>query len=86
MTPTVFRAKCHRLMDEVAETGRAIVIAKRGKPVARLVPCRSKPRNLFGTDRDRIRILGDITAPIDIESDAEVDTNLLLDPRSSRLA
>ena len=38
MAATEFRARCYGLMDEVAETGREIVITKRGKPVARLVP------------------------------------------------
>ena len=38
MTATEFRAKCLRLIDEVAETGREIVITKRGRPVARLRP------------------------------------------------
>ena len=40
MSATEFRAKCLALIDEVAETGREIVITKRGKPVARLVPVR----------------------------------------------
>ncbi|MYB77777.1 MAG: type II toxin-antitoxin system Phd/YefM family antitoxin [Chloroflexi bacterium] len=38
MSATEFRARCYRLMDEVAETGREVVITKRGRPVARLVP------------------------------------------------
>jgi prevent-host-death family protein len=33
-----FKAKCLLLMDQVAETGRSILITKRGQPVARLVP------------------------------------------------
>jgi prevent-host-death family protein len=32
-----FKAKCLRLIDEVAATGEPIEITKRGKPVARLV-------------------------------------------------
>ena len=40
MTPTEFRAKCYRLMDEVVETGREIVITKRGELVAWIVPLR----------------------------------------------
>ena len=42
MAATEFRARCYRLMDEVAERGQEIVITKRGKPVARLVPLRSE--------------------------------------------
>ena len=34
MAATEFRARCYRLLDEVAETGREIVITKRGRPVA----------------------------------------------------
>jgi len=33
-----FKAKCLGLLDEVAETGEPIVITKRGKPVARVLP------------------------------------------------
>jgi prevent-host-death family protein len=33
-----FKAKCMAVMDEVAATGEPVVITKRGKPVARLVP------------------------------------------------
>jgi prevent-host-death family protein len=33
-----FKAKCLKLMEQVARTRRAIVITKRGKPVAKLVP------------------------------------------------
>lgn len=38
-----FKAKCLQLMDDVAETGDTIVVTKRGKPVARLVPVAAKP-------------------------------------------
>ena len=51
MSATEFRAKCLGLIDEVAETGREIVITKRGRPVARLVPFRRKPETLFGLNR-----------------------------------
>ncbi|HSI98154.1 MAG TPA: type II toxin-antitoxin system Phd/YefM family antitoxin [Gaiellaceae bacterium] len=33
-----FKAHCLGLLDEVAETGAEIMITKRGKPVARVVP------------------------------------------------
>ena len=38
MAATEFRARCYGLLDEVVETGREVVITKRGKAVARLVP------------------------------------------------
>lgn len=44
VTATEFKAKCLRLLDEVNRTGGELVISKRGKPVARVVPEReAKP-------------------------------------------
>ena len=67
-------------MDEVAATGREVVITKRGRPVARLVPFRRRPGAPFGSYRDQIRIHGDIGAPIDVEWDAEVNPDRVLNP------
>ena len=55
-----FKAKCLKLMDEVAETGDEIIITKNGKPVSRLVPYREKPESWFGRDRGKLKILDDI--------------------------
>lgn len=65
-----FKARCLKLMDEVAETGREIVITKNGRPVSRLVPHVERPKSLFGIDKGKIEILGDIIEPIDVEWDA----------------
>ena len=66
-----FKAKCLSLMDEVARTGEPVVITKRGKPVARLVPhSRKRPASPFGLHRGQIEIIGDIMSPIDVEWDA----------------
>ena len=69
-------------MDQVAATGREIVITKRGRPVARLVPFRPALGSWFGRDRDIIKIHGDIGAPIDVEWEAEVDPDRVLNPLS----
>ena len=70
-----FKARCLKLMDEVAESGEEIVITKRGRPVSKLAPYRKKPKTLFGIDRGRIEILGDIGEPIDTEWEAETGKN-----------
>ena len=70
-----FKAKCLQLMDEVAATGEEIVITKHGRPVSRLMPYREKPKSIFGIDRDKIVILGDIMEPIDVEWEAESGRN-----------
>ena len=62
-----FKAKCLKLMDEVAETGEEIVITKNGRPVSKLVPYQKKPKAPFGRYRDQIRILGDIVSPMPAE-------------------
>ena len=75
MAATEFRARCYRLIVEVAETGREIVITKRGRPVAQLRPIRPVRKTPFGRDRDIIKIHGDIEAPLDVEWDAETGKN-----------
>ena len=62
-----FKAKCLKLMDEVQETGQEIVITKYGRPVSRLVPYRKRHQLVFGRNRDKIRILGDIVSPMPVE-------------------
>ena len=62
-----FKAKCLKLMDEVAESGEEVVITKNGRPVSRLTPYRGKPQLAFGRNRDNIRTLGDIVAPMPAE-------------------
>ena len=59
-----FKAKCLKLMDEVAKTRESITITKRGKPIAKLVPIESETRSLFGYMKGTVTILGDIVSPI----------------------
>lgn len=61
-----FAARCLELLDELAEHGGEIVITRDGHPVARLTPCPEPSKPLFGRNRDNIRILGDISEPIDV--------------------
>ena len=66
-----FKAKCLKLMDEVAESGEPLLITKNGKPVAELGPVTRKRRSLIGAHEGQIKILGDIISPIDVEWEAE---------------
>jgi prevent-host-death family protein len=65
-----FKAKCLELMDEVARTGKSVIVTKRGRPVAQLSPVRRKVRSARGILKGRIKILGDIISPIDVEWNA----------------
>ena len=61
------KAKCLKLMDEAAESGKEIVITKNGKAVAKLSPFRQNPDAIFDIDRDIIQIHGDIVSPMPAE-------------------
>ena len=80
MKASEFKAKCLKLMDEVAQTGDEIIITKNGQPVAKLAPYRERPKSWFGRDRDKLRILGDIISPIDVEWEADSDPDRVLNP------
>jgi prevent-host-death family protein len=58
-----FKARCLELMDQVRDRHHEIVITKRGKPVAKLVPYEEKSRDIFGYAKGSIVIHGDIIEP-----------------------
>ncbi len=65
-----FKAKCLKIMDEVAATGEPVIITKNGVPVGQLVPIGKRPADLFGAMKGSVIITGDIISPIDVEWDA----------------
>lgn len=61
-----FKAQCLAIMDEVQAKHEAVVITKRGKPVARLVPVEQEKDDIFGflKGKGKIEIKGDIVSPV----------------------
>jgi prevent-host-death family protein len=55
-----FKAKCLRLLDQVDETGETLVITKRGRPLAKVVPVSPQKRSLRGSWKGLVHIKGDI--------------------------
>jgi prevent-host-death family protein len=56
-----FKAKCLKLLDEVAATHEPLVITKRGRPVAKLVPIEDDTtESRFGYLRGTVTVLGDL--------------------------
>src|SRR5579859_3298404 len=51
-----FKAQCLKLMDEVRDRHCEIVITKRGKPVAKLVPFEDKRPDIFGYMKGTVRL------------------------------
>jgi prevent-host-death family protein len=63
MPAAQFKAECLALLDRVAETGESLVVTKRGRPVAQVVPMEGKkPKSLRGS----VREIGDIVEPVDV--------------------
>ncbi len=58
-----FKAKCLRLLDEVQRTRKEILITKRGRPVARLLPV-GEVSPILGRMRGSAEIAGDLLAPV----------------------
>lgn len=68
-----FKAKCLKLMDKVEHDRIQLVIKKRGRPIARLVPFDEQPPSLFGYMAGTGTIAGDIVASFDLKWNAESD-------------
>jgi prevent-host-death family protein len=60
-----FKAKCLKVMDRVNKTREPVLITKKGRPVAKLVPVDPKPEDFLGCLAGMIEIVGDIESPIE---------------------
>lgn len=71
----IHEAKTHlsRIVDDVA-AGAEVIIAKAGKPMARLVPLAGAPhRKKFGALKGRIMVPDDFNAPLPAEVLDEIE-------------
>ena len=59
-----FKARCLQVMDQVSSTRTSVVITKRGKPIAKLVPVDQSRSEVFDSLKGKIEVLGDIVSPI----------------------
>ncbi len=58
-----FKAHCLAIMDEVQAKRQAVVVTKRGKPVAKLVPVEKEKDDIFGFLKGKGKITGDVVSP-----------------------
>jgi prevent-host-death family protein len=63
MAAGAFKANCLAVMDEVQTKRLTVVITKRGKPVAKLVPVEPHVDDIFGFLRGKGTITGDVVSP-----------------------
>jgi prevent-host-death family protein len=66
-----FKAKCLSLMDDVAKSGEEIVVTKNGKPVSKLVPIKSKPREVYGLHRGMWQLMDELVEPVNENWDGD---------------
>ena len=59
-----FKVHCLAIMDEVQAKRQAVVITKRGKPVAKLVPVEKEKDDIFGFLKGKGKVTGDIVSPV----------------------
>jgi prevent-host-death family protein len=81
-----FKADCLKIMDEVARTGRPVVVTKHGKPIVQLVPAPRSVNSYFGHMKGTVTFKGDIAAPLDeVWSALSADEDKLLkSPRRAK--
>ena len=70
MSAAEFKAKCLDVLDQVAARHEPVVVTKRGRPIAQVVPLIKRPKHLWGAMKGEIEIRGDIVSPLGIEWEA----------------
>lgn len=63
MSAGAFKTHCLAIMDEVQAKRETVVITKRGKPVAKLVPIDSGKDDIYGYMKGLGKIKGDVVKP-----------------------
>ena len=58
-----FKVHCLAIMDEVQAKRQAVVITKRGKPVAKLIPVEKEKDDIFGFLKGKGKVTGDVVSP-----------------------
>lgn len=67
-----FKSKCLKIMDDVNLYHEVVVITKRGKPVAKLVPYSEVPeKSVFGYMENSVQFKDDIIESLDEVWDAD---------------
>jgi prevent-host-death family protein len=57
-----FKATCLAVLEDVKKHKKRVLITKRGKPIAEVVPYESKEKRI--PLKDTVRFVGDIVSPV----------------------
>ncbi len=76
VTISKFKATCLSLLGSLKDTGRSILVTRRGKPVALITPPPkpNKPKSWLGMFQSEGKIVGDVISPVIKENQWEVLT------------
>jgi prevent-host-death family protein len=66
-----FKARCLSVMEDVRATKEPVLITKRGRPVAKLVPPDASSDDFIGRLKGLVKVVGDIESAIEPPEDWE---------------
>lgn len=68
-----FKATCLAVLERIRTTGQPLLVTRRGKPIAQILPPppERSARSGFGSMKGTIRILSDIVEPVSSEEEWE---------------
>ena len=82
MPAGAFKVHCLAVMDEVQSKREAVLITKRGKPVAKLVPVEKEKDDIFGFLKGKGKNdLGDIVSPASARRSGAISIDPARHPR-----
>ncbi|HEV8129605.1 MAG TPA: type II toxin-antitoxin system Phd/YefM family antitoxin [Acidobacteriota bacterium] len=60
-----FKATCLKVLKDVKESGKPLLVTKRGEPIAQVIPppAPDRPRSWLGCMRDSGKIVGNVIKP-----------------------
>lgn len=67
-----FKTYCLTIMEDVRTTRNPVLITKRGRPVAKVVPVDNAKDDFIGRLEGVVRVVGDIESPIEPPESWEV--------------
>ena len=62
LTVSKFKATCLAVVEEVAKSKKPVIITKRGKPIAELIPYTGETEQI--PLKDTVAFVGDIISPV----------------------
>jgi prevent-host-death family protein len=70
VTASELKNRSSEILERVVQSRTAVIITRRGRAIAKLVPVDETPEDLFGFARGSITVLGNILDPIDVPWEA----------------